>query len=61
MRNVVKLVFFAPTTHADMVRKAMGDAGAGLMGNYSHGTFSSKGRGRCIPLKGSRSAYGENW
>jgi hypothetical protein len=57
--NLVKLVFFAPTTHADIVRKAMGDAGAGKMGNYSHSSWSSIGHGRCIPLEGANSAYGE--
>jgi hypothetical protein len=57
--NLVKLVFFAPTTHADIVRKAMGDAGAGRMGNYSHSSFSTKGFGRCIPLEGAQSGYGE--
>lgn len=55
----VKLVFFVPLTHADQVRKAMGDAGAGRMGKYSHSSWSSVGHGRCIPLEGSQSAYGE--
>lgn len=54
----VKLVFFAPLSHADVVRKAMGDAGAGVMGNYSHFTFSSKGQGRFLPLKGAQPAIG---
>lgn len=57
--KLVKLVFFVPTSHADIVRKAMGDAGAGKMGNYSHASWSSIGHGRCIPLEGSNSAYGE--
>ena len=57
--KLVKLVFFAPSTHADIVRKAMGDAGAGKMGNYSHASWSSVGYGRCVPLEGSKSAYGE--
>lgn len=57
--KLVKLVFFTPITHADIVRKAMGDAGAGQMGNYSHGSFSSKGYGRFIALKGAKPAIGE--
>ncbi len=57
--RLVKLVFFAPSTHADIVRQAMGDAGAGKMGNYSHASWSSIGQGRCIPLEGANSAYGE--
>lgn len=57
--KVVKLVVFAPVSHAEIVRKAMGDAGAGKIGNYSHASWSSVGKGRCIPLKGSHSAYSE--
>ena len=57
--KLVKLVFFAPLSHADIVRKAMGDAGAGQMGNYSHCTFSSKGQGRFMPLKGAHPAIGK--
>jgi len=57
--KLVKLVFFTPLTHADIVRKAMGDAGAGQMGNYSHCTFSSRGQGRFKPLKGAHPAIGK--
>jgi hypothetical protein len=57
--KLVKLVFFAPSTHADIVRKAMGDAGAGQMGNYAHCTFSSKGHGRFMPLKGAHPTIGK--
>lgn len=57
--DLIKLVFFVPTTHADVVRKAMGDAGAGLLGKYSHCTFSSKGFGRYKPLDGAHPAIGE--
>lgn len=48
--EVVKLVVFVPESHADKVRKVMGDAGAGLVGDYSHCSFSVKGVGRYIPL-----------
>ncbi len=57
--SLVKLVFFAPLSHADVVRKAMGDAGAGVMGNYSHASFSSVGHGRFLPLEGAHPAIGE--
>lgn len=59
MEELVKIVVFVPATHADLVRKAMGDAGAGLIGNYSHSTFSSKGFGRYKPLKGAKPAIGK--
>ncbi len=59
MEELVKVVVFVPTSHADVVRKAMGDAGAGQIGNYSHCTFSSKGFGRYKPLKGARPTIGK--
>jgi hypothetical protein len=55
----VKIVVFVPETHADVVRKAMGDAGAGIIGNYSHCTFSSKGVGRFKPEQGANPHIGE--
>ncbi len=58
MSKYVKLVFFVPATHADVVRQAMGDVGAGLIGNYSHCTFSSRGFARFTPLDGSNPAIG---
>jgi hypothetical protein len=51
--TIVKIVVFVPETHADMVRDAMGSAGAGKIGNYSHCTFSSKGVGRFKPEDGA--------
>jgi len=51
MKNeTVKLVVFVPETHANIVRKVMGKAGAGLIGDYKHCSFSVKGIGRYIPL-----------
>lgn len=57
--KLVKLVVFVPETHADVVRKAMGKAGAGVIGNYSHCSFSIKGVGRFKPLRGAKPAIGE--
>lgn len=42
----VKLVVFVPLTHADIVRQALGEAGAGRIGNYDFCSFSSRGIGR---------------
>lgn len=55
----LKIVVFVPETHADAVRKAVGDAGAGKIGNYSYCTFSSKGQGRFLPLDGANPSVGE--
>lgn len=57
--QVVKIVIFVPETDADQVRKAIGDAGAGLVGDYSHTSFSTKGVGRFIPLRGAHPAIGK--
>lgn len=48
-----KLVVNVPLSHADAVRKALGDAGAGRIGNYSHCSFSTRGTGRFTPQAGA--------
>ncbi len=55
----VKIVVFVPETHTDIVREAMGKAGAGKIGNYTHCTFSSKGIGRFKPEEGAHPHIGE--
>jgi len=59
MDELVKIVIYVPTTHADAIRKVIGDAGAGAIGNYSHCTFSIKGIGRYKPLQGANPTIGE--
>ncbi len=59
MTEMVKLVVFVPETHADIVREAMGKAGAGRVGNYSFSSFSAKGTGRFKPEKGAHPAIGQ--
>lgn len=54
----LKVVVFVPETHADIVRNAMGTAGAGKIGNYSHCTFSIKGVGRFKPEAGANPTIG---
>ncbi|MDE2040964.1 MAG: YqfO family protein [Patescibacteria group bacterium] len=55
----VKITVFVPETHTDIVREAMGNAGAGKIGNYSFCTFSSKGIGRFKPEQGANPHIGE--
>lgn len=57
--NNVKIVVFTPASYADIVREAMGKAGAGKIGNYSFCSFSSKGIGRFKPEKGAHPHIGE--
>lgn len=54
-----KIITFVPIQDADKVRMAMGDAGAGVLGNYHHASFSSRGIGRFIPGEGSNPTIGE--
>ena len=55
----VKIVVFVPESHANVVREAMGKAGAGWIGNYKYSSFSVKGMGRFFPLKSARPAIGK--
>ncbi|WAA13931.1 Nif3-like dinuclear metal center hexameric protein [Fervidibacillus halotolerans] len=44
-----KLVVFAPVEDADRIRTAIGNAGAGAIGNYRHCSFTVEGTGRFQP------------
>ncbi len=44
-----KLVVFVPKTHSELVRTALGEVGAGAIGNYSHCTYSGDGTGYFLP------------
>ena len=57
--KLVMLETFVPETHAKKVRKAMEEAGAGMIGNYSHCSFSVKGIGRFRPEMGAKPAIGK--
>ncbi|MDB5170280.1 MAG: hypothetical protein JWN82_676 [Candidatus Saccharibacteria bacterium] len=49
MKELVKLVVFVPEEDADEVRQALGEAGAGKIGEYSFCSYSVKGIGRFKP------------
>jgi len=59
MSKLVKLVVTVPELDADNLRKAIGDADGGKIGNYSHCSFSVKGIGRFLPENGANPAIGE--
>lgn len=40
-----KIVLFVPEENVDAVRDAMAEAGAGVIGNYTHCSFASPGTG----------------
>lgn len=54
-----KLVVFVPESHEEQVRKAIGDAGAGFIGAYSHCTFRTKGIGTFLPQLGANPYLGQ--
>ena len=54
-----KLVVFVPAGYEDPVRQALGDAGLGVIGRYSHCSFASPGQGTYRPLPGARPFQGE--
>lgn len=58
MEKLVKIVVFVADTHAEDVRNALGEKGAGHIGNYSHCTFQTEGRGTFLPLEGTNPYIG---
>jgi dinuclear metal center YbgI/SA1388 family protein len=57
--ELLKLTVFVPKKYADKVRRAISDAGAGYIGNYSHCTFNIEGEGTFKPLDGSDPCIGK--
>ncbi len=57
--NFVKIRTAVPVLDAEKVRRAMGDAGAGTQGNYSHCSGSYLSTGRFMPLAGANPAIGQ--
>ncbi len=45
----LKIVTYVPVDHCDKVREALGEAGAGVIGEYRYCSFSVTGTGRYIP------------
>lgn len=54
-----KIVVYVPEADADKLREAIGNAGAGQIGKYTHCTFSVKGTGRFKPGEGANPTIGE--
>ena len=51
--DLVKLVFFVPHDHADQVREAVFEAGAGVIGDYDQCSYNLQGQGTFRPGEGS--------
>lgn len=54
-----KLAVYVPKEYEEQVRAALGNAGAGHIGEYSHCAFSSEGIGSFKPLDGAKPFIGE--
>jgi dinuclear metal center YbgI/SA1388 family protein len=54
-----KLTVFVPEAALDSVKKALGDAGTGVIGLYSHCSFAAPGKGSFRPLPGAEPSVGE--
>lgn len=53
-----KICFFVPLEHAESVKHAMFDAGAGKIGTYEHCSFETLGTGQFKPLEGANPFLG---
>lgn len=56
----VKIVTFVPVDDADKVREALGNAGAGQIGEYSFCSYSVLGKGRFIPSDNANPHVGQS-
>jgi len=59
MPELISLVVYVPTSHADVVRTALVTSGAGTIGQYDSCSFSISGTGRFRPLAGASPAIGK--
>ncbi len=59
MTKTVKIVTFVPESHAEAVRRSLGDVGVGMIGDCTHCSFSVKGIGRFMPTEGTNPYCGE--
>ena len=57
--NKVKVWLTCPEAHVKTVRMAIGDAGIGKIGNYSHCSFVTKGKGYFMPNTEANPTVGE--
>ena len=55
---MMKLCFYVPATHLEMVKSAVFAAGAGRIGHYEHCAWQVAGQGQFRPLTGSNPFIG---
>lgn len=54
-----QIVFYVPKKYKESVKEAMFASGAGTIGNYSHCSFETPGRGQFFPMEGSSPSLGK--
>lgn len=54
-----KICFYVPTAHAEKVKNAMFEKGAGKIGHYGSCAWQTLGEGQFMPLEGSKAFIGE--
>ncbi len=54
-----KLTVFVPVGYEDRLRRALADERVGVIGRYSHCTFTARGQGTYLPLEGARPFAGQ--
>lgn len=57
--TLYKLAVYTPMTHEKIVREALGESGAGYIGNYSNCTFNTSGIGTFRPEESSNPFIGK--
>ena len=58
MTQLHALVVYVPASHSEALLAAIGNAGAGMIGKYSHCAFTSPGTGHFTPLPGAEPFIG---
>ena len=58
MTQLHALVVYVPESHCEALLRAIGEAGAGRIGDYSHCSFVIPGTGRFTPLPGAEPFIG---
>ena len=57
--SLYKLAVYTPLSHEKVVREAIGHAGAGAIGQYSHCSFNTIGKGMFKPDEGAQPHIGQ--
>ena len=59
MQEVYKIFVTTPESHSDLIIQAMTEAGAGIVGEYTHCAFITKGFGNFLPSDKANPFIGE--